>query len=89
MSLICELVNSQLMALGLLIATSGTGSGFLLVNLYFLCEFWAINELDCEHVSPQLVALGLHTATAGTGSGFLDINFVFYTWILSCQSACF
>jgi hypothetical protein len=67
------------MAQGMLTATSGTDSGFLLVNLFILREFWAINELDCEHVSSQLVALGLHTAAVGTGSGFFHVKyFVFH-----------
>jgi hypothetical protein len=37
--LLGELVSSQLMALGLLTATTSTGSGYLNVNLFFPVEF--------------------------------------------------
>jgi hypothetical protein len=66
------------MALGLLKATAGTGSGFFLDNFFFLSlEFWGDHQLVSELVSSKLMALCLIKATAGTGNGvFLDKFFV-------------
>jgi hypothetical protein len=58
------------MAPGLFIATANTGSGFLLVNLFF---FQLSFELDCEHVCSQLMALGLLIAIA-----------VYWQWFFPC-----
>jgi hypothetical protein len=73
------------MAQGLLTATAGTGSGFILVNLFILIVLLAINELDCEHVRSQLTAHGFLTATVGTCSGNIIVKFYFFNSILRYQ----
>jgi hypothetical protein len=73
------------MALGLLTAIAGTGSGFFLLNFFFSTVFCTIKELDCEHMNSQLMAQGLLTATAGTGSGIFFVKFVFFNCTLRYQ----
>jgi hypothetical protein len=43
--LVSELVCSKLMALGLLKATAGTGSGFFLINFFVSPELWVTISL--------------------------------------------
>jgi hypothetical protein len=68
------------MALGLLKATAGTGSGLFLDKFIFLSlEFWGDHQLVSELLSSKLMALCLLKATAGSGSGFFLDKFFRFT----------
>jgi hypothetical protein len=72
------------MALGLLKATAGTGSGFFLINFFFLSlEFWGDHQLVSELVSSKLMALCLLIAIADIGSGFFPCKSLLFTRVLS------